>query len=43
MPTGLPAMWETARRGLEVYTDSAALKTQQSFQIVQLSYRFGEL
>lgn len=34
--------WETARRSLEVYMRTVLPENQQSFQIVQLSYRLGE-
>jgi len=34
--------WEATRRSLEVYTRNVLPENQQSFQIVQLSYRLGE-
>jgi outer membrane protein TolC len=35
--------WEAARRSLDVYTRTVLPENQQSFQIIQLSYRLGEL
>lgn len=34
--------WEAARRSLDVYTRTVVPENQQSFQIIQLSYRLGD-